>query len=165
MHPDRDEPDWKPGYNWIDVSIDRVDGKRKLVVRLWVRHYEVDNFLAIPDPDNKPVWDNSYDLPEWSPAEAPKTAVKTGEASVQVLESPNMPTSAPASIRSVTIKFFKLKEHEQRRLISQMKLDRAGDRDMKDYELVITAVKRSDEQGLLSELDLLIDETLARGTS
>ena len=33
MHPDRDEPDWKPGYNWIDVSVDRGDGKRKLVVR------------------------------------------------------------------------------------------------------------------------------------
>ena len=58
-----------------------------------------------------------------------------------------MPTSAPVSIRSVTIKFFKLKEHEQRRLISRLKLDRPGDRDMKDYELVIAAVKRSDEQG------------------
>jgi hypothetical protein len=34
-----------------------------------------------------------------------------------------------------------------------MKLDRPGDRDMKDYELVIAAVRRSDEQGLLSELD------------
>ena len=45
-----------------------------------------------------------------------------------------------------------------------MKLDRPGDRDMKDYELVIAAVKRSDEQGLLSELDRQIDETLARGT-
>jgi len=164
MHPDRDEFDWKPGYNWIDVSIDRVDGKRKLVVQLWVRHYEVDNFVAIPDPDDKPVWENSYDLPEWSPPEAPRTEVKMGEASVQVLESPTMPTSAPASIRSVTIKFFKLKEHEQRRLISHMKLDRPGDRDMKDYELVIAAVKRSDEQGLLSELDRQIDETLAGGT-
>jgi Calcineurin-like phosphoesterase len=164
MHPDRDEPDWKPGYNWIDVSIDRIEGKRKLVVRLWVRQYEVDNFLAIPDPEDKPVWENSYNLPEWSPPEAPKTDAKMGEATVQVLESPTMQTSAPVSIRSVTIKFFKLKEHEQRRLISHMKLDRSGDRDMKDYELVIAAVKRSDEQGLLSELNRLIDVTLAGGT-
>jgi 3',5'-cyclic AMP phosphodiesterase CpdA len=163
MHPDRDESDWKPGYNWIDVSIDRVDGKRKLVVQLWVRHYEVDNFVAIPDPDDKSVWENSYDLPEWSPSEAPRTEVKMGEASVQVLESPTMPTSAPASIRSVTIKFFKLKEHEQRRLISHMKLDRPGDRDMKDYELVIAAVKRSQEQGILPDLDRLIDEALKEG--
>lgn len=75
-----------------------------------------------------------------------------------------MQTSAPVSIRSVTIKFFKLKEHEQRRLISHMKLDRPGDRDMKDYELVIAAVKRSEENGILSELDRLIDVTLAGGT-
>jgi hypothetical protein len=34
MHPDRDEPDWKPGYNWIDVTVDRVDGKRKDLCRL-----------------------------------------------------------------------------------------------------------------------------------
>ena len=118
MHPDRDEPDWKPGYNWIDISVDRVDCKRKLVVRLWVRQYETDNFLAIPDPDDNPVWVNSYDLPEWSAPVAPKAEAKTGEATVQVQESLTMQTSAPVSIRSVTIKFFKLKEHEQRRLIS-----------------------------------------------
>jgi 3',5'-cyclic AMP phosphodiesterase CpdA len=164
MHPDRDEPDWKPGYNWIDISVDRIGGKRSLVVRLWVQQYEVDNFVAITDPDNKVVWENCYELPEWSPPEAPKTEVKTGEASVQVLESPTMQTSAPVSIRSVTIKFFKLKEHEQRRLISQMKLDRPGDRDLRDYELVVTTVRRSDGEGRLSELDRLIDETLAGGT-
>jgi hypothetical protein len=164
MHPERDQPDWKPGYNWIDVSVDKVDEQRKLKVRLWVRQYEVDHFLAIPDPEGKTVWENSYDLSEWSPPEAPKADVKTGEAKVPVLESQTMSTSAPPTIRSVTIKFFKLKEHEQRRLISRMKLDRPGDRDLKDYELVIAAVKRSDEQGFLVELDRLIDETLAGGT-
>jgi predicted phosphodiesterase len=164
MHPDRDQPEWKPGYNWIEVSVDKVAEQRKLKVRLWVRQYEVDNFLAIPDPEGNTVWENSYDLPQWSPPEAPKADVKTGEAKVPVLEPQTMPPTAPPSIRSVTIKFFKLKEHEQRRLISQMKLDKLGDRDLKDYELVIAAVKRSDEQGLLPELDRLIDKTLAGGT-
>jgi hypothetical protein len=45
-----------------------------------------------------------------------------------------------------------------------MKLDKPGDRDMKDYELVIAAVKRSDEEGSLSELDRQIDGTLAGET-
>jgi hypothetical protein len=134
-------------------------------VRLWVQQYEVDNFVAIPDPDNKTVWENSYDLPEWSPPEAPKIEVKTEEAPVQVPESTTMPTSAPVSIRSVTIKFFKLKEHEQLRLISQLKLERPGDRDMKDYELAIAAVRRSDERGILSELDRLIDVTQSGGAA
>jgi predicted phosphodiesterase len=169
MHPDRDEPDWKPGYNWIDISVEGDGAGRKLVIRVWVRQYEVDNFLTVPDPEGNPVWGNRYDLPEWSPPETPKTGDKragdkAGEVSVQVLEPPTMQAAAPVSIRRVTIKFFKLKEHEQRRLISRMNLDRPGDRDMKDYELVIAAVKRSNEQGRLSELDRLIDQTLAGGT-
>ena len=56
-----------------------------------------------------------------------------------------MTTSAPPpTIRSVTIKLFKLKEHEQRRVITLLNLDRPSDREMKDYELVVAAVKRSD---------------------
>lgn len=161
MHPSRDEPEWKPGYNWIDVTVERVEGKRKLAVNVWVRQYEVDNFLAIPNPDGNIVWENSYDLPEWSSPEAPRSEVSTGEAKVQVLEPTTMPLPTPPSIRSVTTKFFKLKEHEQRRLISYMKLDREGDREMKDYELVIAAVKRSEERGLLFDLDELIDKALA----
>ncbi len=166
MHPDRDEPDWKPGYNWIDVSVDRVDGKRRLVVQLWVQQYEVDSFVAMPDPDNKTVWENSYDLPEWRPPEAvPQIEVKTGAASEQLPGSTTMPIAAPVSVRSVTMKFFKLKEHEQLRLISELRLDRPGDRDLKDYELAIAAVRRSDEQGILAELDRMIDVRLAGGAA
>jgi GTPase-associated adaptor domain len=169
MHPDRDESEWKPGYNWIDVSVGRVSGKRKLIVRLWVQQYEVDNFIAIPDPDGNQVWENGYDLPDWSPPETPKAAdVETryemGKPAVRPLEQPTMQSAPPSSVRSVTIKFFKLKEHEQRRLIAHMELDSPGDRDMKDYELVIAAVKRSKERGLLPQLEKLIDETLAGGT-
>lgn len=172
MHPERDQSDWKPGYNWIDVAIETVGEQRRLKVRLWVRQYEVDDFLAVPDPDGKPVWENSYDLPQWTD---PRTSVGEGKTSVgqastakdkeTVREPQIMPTSAPPpSVRSVTIKLFKLKEHEQRRLISYMKLDRPGDRDMRDYEIAIAAVKRSEEQGVLPEMDRLIDKMLGGGT-
>ncbi len=50
---------------------------------------------------------------------------------MQVPETPIMQTPAPVSVRSVTLKIFKLREHEQRRVISQMKLDRAGDRNLR----------------------------------
>ncbi|WFU23634.1 metallophosphoesterase [Bradyrhizobium sp. CB1717] len=168
MHPEKDQPDWKPGYNWIDVSVATSSGKRRLKVRLWVRQYEVDSFLAVPDPDHNPVWENSYDLPPWSAPEAPAAAVEApaGEHKETRREPQIMPISAPPppSIRTVTIKLFKLKEHEQRRLISHMKLDRPGDRDLKDYEIAIAAVKRSQEQGTLAEMDRLIEGMLAGGT-
>lgn len=162
MQPDRDEPEWKPGYNWIDVAVDGTGGNRKLVVKVWVRQFETNNFLAVPDRNGKPIWENSYDLPEWTAPESPVVQVVKAEVSAPVLESPTMPTSAPPpTIRSVTIKLFKLKEHEQRRVITLLNLDRPGDREMKDYELVVAAVKRSESQGTLPEMDRLIDRTLA----
>jgi hypothetical protein len=164
MQPARDESEWKPGYNWIDVSVEGKDDQRKLVVKVWVRQFETNNFLAIPDPKGRPIWENSYDLPKWTAPEA--TAVETSktEVSAPVLESPTMTTSnppPPLTIRSVTIKLFKLKEHEQRRVITLLNLDRPTDREMKDYELVVAAVKRSDALGVLSDMDRLIDRTLA----
>ncbi|QOF72504.1 metallophosphoesterase [Aminobacter sp. SR38] len=167
MHPERDESDWKPGYNWIDIAVDRVDGKRKLAVKVWVRQYETDNFLTVPDQEGETVWVNSFDLPEWNALDSAQVGTKIGEKILPVLESETMPMSAPPSsppsVRSVTIKFFKLLEHEQRRLISQMKLDKSGDSELKDYELVIAAVKRSQERGTLPYLDQLIDEALKEG--
>ncbi len=166
MHPDRDERDWKPGYNWIDVSVEGTDDKRKLVVKVWVRQFETNNFLAIPDRKGNPIWENSYELPDWAAPKAPAAKIARTEVSAPVLESPTMTTSAPPppTIRSVTIKLFKLKEHEQRRVITLLNLDRSGDREMKDYELVVAAVKRSEAQGILREMDRLIDRTLAGET-
>jgi hypothetical protein len=166
MHPNRDESDWKPGYNWIDVLVEGKGDKRKLVVKVWVRQFETNNIIAIPDPKGRQIWENSYDLPEWTAPEAPAVETAKTEVSAPVLESPTMTTSAPPppTIRSVTIKLFKLKEHEQRRVITLLNLDRPSDREMKDYELVVAAVKRSDAQGMLPEMDRLIDRTLAGET-
>ncbi|MBR1154619.1 metallophosphoesterase [Bradyrhizobium sp. JYMT SZCCT0428] len=167
MHPEKDQPDWKPGYNWIDVSVATTD-ERRLNVQLWVRQYEVDGFLTVPDPDGKPVWENSFDLPKWDAPkpDAAKVVAPDGEDGDKMPEPQVMttPTLPQPSVRSVTIKLFKLKEHEQRRLISHMKLDRPGDRDLKDYEIAIVAVKRSEEAGVLPDMDRSIDKVLAGET-
>lgn len=166
MHPDRDERDWKPGYNWIDMSVEGSNDKRKLVVKVWVRQFETNNFLAIPDRKGNPIWENSYELPDWTAPKSPGAESVNTEVSAPVLESLTMTTSAPPppTIRSVIIKLFKLKEHEQRRVITLLNLDRPGDREMKDYELVVAAAKRSETLGVLSEMDRLIDRTLAGET-
>ena len=123
--------------------------------------HEVAQFIAIPDPDDNEVWENSFVLPDWAGAAAAPTTEDEEGTPVPALDSPMTQTPTPVTVRSVTIKFFKLKEHEQRRVIAQMKLDRPGDRDLKDYEFVINAVRRSREEGSLQELDALLDQTLA----
>jgi predicted phosphodiesterase len=161
LQPERDEDDWKPGYNWIDVSVARNNGKRSLLVKIWVRMHEVSQFIAVPDPDDNEIWENTYVLGDWDAAPVNSGEAKKEDADLQVLESPMTQASTPVTVRSVTIKFFKLREHEQRRVITQMKLDRPGDRDLKDYEFVINTVRRSRDEGSLERLDALLDETLA----
>jgi hypothetical protein len=123
--------------------------------------YEVAQFIPIPDPEGNEIWDNNFALPDWSAPISPSVSDETTERPKPELESPMTPEDKPTTVRTVTIKFFKLKEHEQRRVITQLKLDRSGDRDLKDYEFVIHAVRRSVNEGSLQELDALLDRTLA----
>lgn len=163
LQPDRDDAEWKPGYNWIDISVANVGDKRMLVIRLWVRMHEVAQFIPVPDPDDKEIWENSMELPPWRAPTTPMVAREESQkegADAKVMETPMTQASTPVTVRSVTIKIFKLKEHEQRRIISKMELDRSGDRDLRDYEVVINAVRRSRDEGSLERLNALLDEAL-----
>ncbi len=160
LQPDRDGTDWKPGYNWIEVSVEKDQEARYLKVRLWVRMHEVSQFQAIHDPDDGEVWENRFKLSAWTPA---ATAVSPTEAETAPIPEEPMATNGtpPVTVRSVTIKLFKLKEHEQRRVITKLELDRPDDKDLKDYELAIAAVRRSHAEGSLQRLNDLVDEMLA----
>ncbi|KVE38055.1 metallophosphoesterase [Burkholderia sp. TSV86] len=160
LQPDRDDADWKPGYNWIDVSVDTDGPKRFLKVRLWVRMHEVSQFQAIHDPDDREIWESRFDLPAWAPVAT--TSNPTQPDTVSMPGGPMTTDGAsPVTVRSVTIKFFKLKEHEQRRVIANLELDREDDRNLKDYEVAINAVRRSQENGKLQLLNDLVEEMLA----
>jgi hypothetical protein len=165
LQPERDAPNWKPGYNWIDVSATGTEGNRKLVVKVWVRMHEVDHFIAVTDRKHREVWENDFGLPEWrrpeQAAQKPKDEVLNRVP--QVLELPMTEPAKPVTVRSVTTKIFRLKEHEQRRLIARLKLDETGDRELKDYEAVVASVRRSAERGQLNTLDSEIDAILADG--
>jgi hypothetical protein len=158
LQPERDEKEWKPGYNWLDIDVATSGKKRDLLVKAWVRMHHNSAFIAINDPAGKEIWENSYELPEWSPPAEPKVEpVEAADAEVPVAMTEDAPK---VSVRSVTTKFFKLQEHEQRRVIALMKLDRPGDRELKDYEQVITAIRRSKAEGTLRKLDKILDENL-----
>lgn len=169
LQPERDGPNWKPGYNWIDVSTAAADGNRKLVVTVWVRGHEVDHFIAITDRNHNEEWKNTFDLPPWLPTdpgaglEQKERENVSLEAVPKVLELLMVEPKKSATIRSVTTKIFRLKEHEQRRLIAKLKLDETGDNELKDYEAVVAAVRRSAQRGEIQTLDNEIDAILVAG--
>ena len=162
VQPDRDEPDWKPGYNWIDLAVSGADANRQLDVRVWVRQHERTAFIPVPDPERRDPWRMPLSLPPWvAPASRPVFPHEPAPTIAEV-EVPVPPSrSDPVTVRSVTLKFFKLKEHEQRRVIVQLELDDESDRDLKDYELAIAAVQRSERRGRLSELNQKIESVIA----
>lgn len=168
LQPGRDELDWKPGYNWIDLSVTGNGATRQLDVVVWVRQHERTTFIPIPDPDRQDPWHMPITLPEWhapavtsivSPEATPIDEQQPADMEVPMTPSNASPTSV--TIRSVTLKFFKLKEHEQRRVIVQLELDEEADNALKDYELAIAAVRRSEQQGRLVELNEKIEAIIA----
>lgn len=165
LQPERDAPGWKPGYNWIDVSTAEVDGRRKLIVKVWVRGHEVDHFIAIPNRHQNEVRENSFDLPAWRRPEEASGVEKDVDIVVEVipraLELPMVEPAKPVTVRRVATKMFQLKEHEQRRLIAKMELDETGDNELKDYEAAVAAIRRAAQRGELDKLDREIDAILA----
>ncbi len=159
LQPARDDPEWKPGYNWIALDVLTNGEKRDLDVRVWARQYEVSQYIALPNPEGDEVWHHTVPLPGWTkPKSASKRASrKSGEDSPPSEES-RMPSP---DVRSITFKMFRLNEHEQRRLVVDLRLDEDVDKDLRDYEVAILAVKRALERGRLDELEAEIDKILS----
>jgi predicted phosphodiesterase len=169
LQPARDEPDWKPGYNWIEISVREESNERSLQVRIWVRMHDESRFISVPDYSDVEVWESHFPLQPWKRPHSPaseKPVEQEANANREVDQIPEgsmTPTTPVISLRSVTVKMFKLKEHEQMRVIAEMNLLRAGDEDLKDYEIAISAVRRSEIDGSLEELDRLVDQALQKG--
>jgi len=167
LQPDRDGPNWKPGYNWIDVSTSGSEKDRKLIVKVWPRMHEVDHFIPVTNRKHEEEWANEFELPEWRPSAQTETiraekdsVMNTADAAPRTLELPMVEAPRPVTVRSVTTKIFRLKEHEARRLIAKLKLDEQGDRDLKDYEAVAASVRRAADRGQLLILESEIDAIL-----
>lgn len=154
LQPDRDEPGWHPGYNWIDVRVDGKGADRNLEVEISVRMYAANRFLALPNDEGEPTWKSTFKLPIWyPPAALSSEAVVAVPASSSENSSASMPQRTVPDIRTVTLKMFRLKVAEQRAVIEELGLTDPGDDKLKDYQIAVAAVRRSDEKGKLKELD------------
>lgn len=156
LQPARDEAGWQPGYNLIDVDIHGTPDNRRLDVSIWVRHLLGTRFIPVPDKKGRNPWYLSHELPSWSPPPTPPfvTAVSGAE---QSQESRAMADPQPTT-RSVAIKILALSEHDQRRIITSLELDKEGDQGLLDFEFAVAAVRRAAERGILQQLSDTIDQ-------
>lgn len=169
VQPERDDPKWDPGYNWIELSVDtNPDKERSLNVGIWVRKWEGQRFIAVPDPDDNEKWSVPHKLPQWTkPAEVPvATAGAIAEKRVLAMNDDHGTAAEPPDepLRSTTVvrKLLELSEHDQRRIIGELRLDQDGDQGLKRWQFVLAAVSRAKEKGLLEVLNEEVNKLKAK---
>jgi len=160
IQPERDDPQWDPGYNWIELSVETSpDKERKLNVGIWVRKWEGHRFIAVPDPDDNEKWLVPHHLSLWEkPGEMPVTTASAiaDEGTFAMIDDNGSAAGTPdESLRSTTVvrKLLELSEHDQRRIIGKLRLDQDGDQGLKRWQFVLAAVSRAKEKGLLVDLN------------
>lgn len=160
IQPERDDPKWDPGYNWIELSVEaKPDKERWLNVGIWVRKWEGHQFIAVPDPDDNEKWLVPHQLSQWKkPDEVPiATAAAIADERALAMSDDDGNAAEPPDepLRSTTVvrKLLELSEHEQRRIIGELQLDQDGDQGLKRWQFVLAAVSRAKEKRLLEALN------------
>lgn len=158
--PDRDDPQWDPGYNWIELLVEtKPDDERRLNVGIWVRKWEGHRFIAVPDLDDNERWSIPHQLSKWTkPVEAPVAAAwaiaderapMMSDDEAAAAGTPDAPLQSTTVVRNL----LELSEHDQRRIIGELGLDQDGDQGLKRWQFVLAAVSRAKGKGLLNVLN------------
>jgi hypothetical protein len=163
VHPERDDPKWDPGYNWIELSVEtRPNEERWLNVGIWVRKWEGHRFIAVPSPDDAETWTASHKLPPWmrtpeavTTRTTPATAVSVSAAHSMIHDGKSSGNVEGEPLRSPTVvrNLLELSEHDQRRIVGQLHLDHEGDQGLKRWQFVLAVVNRAKAQCRLQELN------------
>jgi len=158
IQPARDEAGWQPGYNIIDVDVHGTPENRRLDVSIWARHLLGTRFIPVPDKKGRNPWYLSHDLPPWTPASPPNSPAKIAVSVAVPNEESHVMADPQPTTRSVAIKILALSEHDQRRIITSLELDKEGDQGLLDFEFAVAAVRRAAERGILQQLSDAIDQ-------
>ncbi len=160
VQPERDDSNWDPGYNWIELSVETTaDEERWLNVGIWVRKWEGHRFIAVPDPDDKERWSVPHQLSKWTTPDKATSCIAgaiADERALAMTDDDATTTGTPNEpLRSTTVvrKLLELSEHDQRRIIGELRLDQDGDQGLKRWQFVLAAVNRAKTKGLLSALN------------
>lgn len=160
LQPERDGPNWKPGYNIIDIDVQGTDARRELRIEIWVRQHELGKFRALPDDDDSMTWVATHKLKKWN-APINAASVPTEQPAIPLVKEEVKVSAKPPTARSVAFKMLDLAAADQKAIIKDLALGDNDDKGRRDYETALAAINRATERGRLAELDRAIDEKLA----
>lgn len=182
VNPDRNEPDWKPGYNLLDVAVDGVGAHRVVQVRAHVRHLQntPEMFTALNTQLGEAVWSHTLPLPGRAPlllrpaltaamadtnGQLVAAAATAGSpsASEPATSLPEVAMSTSPSTKNLVFRFWSLSVSQKREVTLGMGLIAEKDLDVPEPERYSRALKLAAQRGELEVLAREIEKIEQQG--
>jgi predicted phosphohydrolase len=155
-HPDKTEPGWEPGYNLLEVNVDRTGPKRVMKVGVHVRVWQSRPGQFRPKMDRaNEVFRQTIELDDWSAPSQPTTeGQKDVEISAEAKATPETVRIDPMdSLRDIGVRFFKLTLSQKSAIAGKLNLLEEVDANQPDFERFRRAFIRARERGMVEDLD------------
>lgn len=160
LHPDRFEPSWEPGYNIIQVNVERSGDARRLHVEAHVRLWQSapGQFRAKMD-HHRDFFEHRIDLEPW---EASNVAREPDAIMAQ--GAGDQPTDPPPSAEAMTllrelgIRFYALTFSQKSEIAGRLALLEEEDMAQPDFERFRRVFIRASQRNKLTELKQAIEE-------
>lgn len=160
VNPHRSEPNWRPGYNIIEIYVE--DGPvRTLVVDVHAREWqgEPPQFRAYEDVNNAPVHRVRLELPRLELGHRAPAAATSEEVLVADKGPlPAIPSQVAPTMRHVMNRFFRLSLSQKNEIVGRLDLSDDADKGLPDFERFKLALFRAKQSSKLSEVDALIND-------
>jgi predicted phosphohydrolase len=162
VHPSRDEAEWAPGYNIIDIEVNTRESKRWMDVTIHAREWQKKGavqFRAYEDKDT-PEHKMQFKLADWSASKRPQDALKadTGNADDGQVVPKEKQGDPAVNSRQLVYKFFQLPFARKSEIVSHLGLVDESDSALPDVERFKKALARAKDKKLIGELSRLVEE-------
>lgn len=168
-HPDRQEADWEPGYNLLELEVEGEDAKRRLRLRTHVRVWQTSpaGFQAKMDKDAD-VFEHYIDLEKWTrPAAAidKATPVAATEKVAEIDATPPDQGPAMTQLRELGLRFYQLPFSKKAEIAGKLNLLEEEDTAQPDYERFRRVFIRAHERGQVEQLEAAVKAAEGTGGS
>jgi predicted phosphodiesterase len=159
LHPDRNERDYQPGYNLIDLDVIGEGQHRVVKVRAHVRQWQrnPDRFIAVQTRQSHDVWESDILFPSHAthvvnPTKNRPAAESAVPAEASPVASAEEVAMSSPSTKDLVFRFFNLDDSQKRDLLVKLALITENDLKLSGEAIYNGALRLAAQRGQLEEL-------------
>ncbi len=152
--PARDEANWEPGYNIIQLKVIGANADRRLAfsirARVWQRN--PDQFRPKMDGESD-VFEHSIALEPWVSSAPPQQLRQESSECIVPISQPTSVVDPMDSVREIGVRFFRLTLSQRAAIAGKLNLLEQEDEYKPDVERYREVFRRAQQRNLVRELD------------